>query len=174
MKLSEHHLFRFIQKFRICETTGCWLWIGGTNSTGYGCFRIGRSKKSAHVVSYEHFVGPKPEGLELDHLCRVRNCVNPEHLEPVTHAENIRRSPLHPSALLRARMHCPQGHPYSGDNLYKRVDRTGRIWRICVTCSRKRQAVAVQRNLAARKAQKLLRQARKLAAQGKSPSIPVK
>lgn len=70
----------------------CWLWTAAKSGKGYGCVVIDRRRYPAHRVAYEMFVGPIPEGLEIDHLCRVRNCVNPAHLEPVTHAENVRRA----------------------------------------------------------------------------------
>src|SRR4051812_13783907 len=72
--------------------SGCWLWTGTLTDHGYGILENGHGAgKGAHVVSYELHVGKIPEGLELDHLCRVRCCVNPRHLEPVTHYENMRR-----------------------------------------------------------------------------------
>lgn len=85
--------------------SGCWLWLGGL-SHGYGVL----DQRGAHCISYEHHIGPIPDGLELDHKCRTRACVNPWHLEPVTHAENIRRA-------YRTQTHCKRGHPLSGDNL---------------------------------------------------------
>ena len=75
----------------------CWLWLAYVNHGGYGRFRVGsmtdgtRRTVNAHRWAYEHLVGPIPEGLDLDHLCRVPGCVNPEHLEPVTHRENVAR-----------------------------------------------------------------------------------
>lgn len=95
--------------------TGCWLWIGCLIRTGYGHFR--KDSKTlilAHRFSYETHVGPIPEGLDLDHLCRVRSCVNPEHLEPVTRKENVHRSPIWCGNV----MQCPQGHPYDVGNTY--------------------------------------------------------
>lgn len=80
--------------------SGCWLWLGELNSAGYGRISQGsnhngtRVRSLAHRVSYELAKGPIPEGLELDHLCRVRCCVNPGHLEPVTRSENNRRGDL--------------------------------------------------------------------------------
>lgn len=102
---------------------GCWLWLGTITPNGYGQIRVSRSNRSAHRVLYEFLVGPIPEGLDLDHLCRVRRCVNPAHLEPVTRSENIRRSPL----MYPAKTHCNYGHPLDG------WDRT-RHHRVCTTC----------------------------------------
>lgn len=78
---------------RVKKTDGCWIWQGPDNGQGYGTLRLPgvRKKSYAHRVSYEMLVGPIPEGLYLDHLCRNPPCVNPDHLEPVTHAENVRR-----------------------------------------------------------------------------------
>lgn len=70
----------------------CWEWRGRRTSDGYGLFRIGRSDRYAHRFAWSALVGPIPAGLELDHLCRNRGCVNPAHLQPVAHAENVRRS----------------------------------------------------------------------------------
>lgn len=72
-------------------TSDCWHWLGCLDSKGYGQIMFHRWRQSVHRVAYEHMVGPIPEGLTLDHLCGRKNCVRPEHLEPVTHTENIRR-----------------------------------------------------------------------------------
>lgn len=74
---------------------GCWLWTGPLYSNGYGEFNFDGRNRRAHRFAYDRLVGPIPDGLELDHLCRVRRCVNPAHLEPVTHEENVRRIPEH-------------------------------------------------------------------------------
>lgn len=88
---------RFLAKVRMIPG-GCWLWMAGrTGPTGtdrrggYGSFWDGHRMRAAHLVSYEMFVGPIPPGLTLDHLCRVRHCVSPADLEPVTRTENTRR-----------------------------------------------------------------------------------
>ena len=72
--------------------TSCWLWTSPLDRDGYGHIQIGRKMCRAHRVAYEWLVGPIPEGLTIDHLCSVRNCVNPSHLEPVTAAENALRA----------------------------------------------------------------------------------
>lgn len=78
------------------DEKGCWRWTGRHTTLGYGQLHVGGRDYLAHRLMYERDRGPIPSGLELDHLCRVRDCVNPAHLEAVSHAENIRRSPLTP------------------------------------------------------------------------------
>lgn len=112
---------------KVERTPTCWLWRASLDHAGYGRFKSGRHQV-AHRWSYEHFVGPIPEGLQIDHLCRTPACVNPEHLEPVTGAENVRRAFAHIT-------HCPQRHPYSAENTYKRAG-DGR--RYCRECRRAR------------------------------------
>jgi hypothetical protein len=111
------------------ELGNCWMWTGG-GSRGYGQFRQSKSRiVTAHRFCYELMRGPVTPGLELDHLCRVRLCVNPWHLEQVTGLENIRRGrPFHPQ---RLQTHCKRGnHPLSGPNLY--INTLGaRVCRIC-------------------------------------------
>lgn len=93
---------------------GCRVWTRGKYYQGYGVCRHDGKYRKAHRVSYEVFVGPIPDGLEMDHLCRNRACINPAHLEPVTHLENMRRSnPWHPQ---KAKRFCPSGHPYDERN----------------------------------------------------------
>jgi hypothetical protein len=112
---------------KIERWNGHWLWIAGRHANGYGGIKVNGRYLKAHRVVYELLVGPIPDGLELDHLCRVRFCVNPSHLEPVTHLENVRRSPIGNGA----KTHCPQGHLYDEANTYRRRGR-----RECRTCHR--------------------------------------
>lgn len=111
----------------------CWLWTAAMNPEGYGVFS---ECGAAHRFSYELYVGPVPEGLHIDHLCRVRNCVNPDHLEPVTPAENARRSSICPSTINSAKTHCPQGHEYTPENTYRKP---GSGYRECRECNRRNQ-----------------------------------
>lgn len=122
---------RFAEKVALRDD-GCLEWIGGKAGEGYGYFYTGpaapgaHGRVYAHRWAYEYAVGPIPDGLQLDHLCSNRACVNPDHLEPVTPLENVRRSAGNGS-----KTHCPSGHPYSGDNL-----RTYRAVRFCRACQR--------------------------------------
>lgn len=84
---------RFTDKYTV-DANGCHIWAAARIHTGYGRFWADGRMVQAHRYAYENVVGPIPDGLGLDHLCRVRACVNPFHLEPVTQAENLRRSPL--------------------------------------------------------------------------------
>jgi HNH endonuclease len=104
---------RFAAKVRINEATGCWLWQASKDPRGYGQINVDGRPTKAQRVAWELFVGPIPEGLHIDHLCRVPSCVNPAHLEPVTAAENTRRQLAaigHPNS---RKTHCPRGHPYN-------------------------------------------------------------
>lgn len=93
----------------------CWEWIGCKMPNGYGRFKgEAPTPMLAHRWSYEHHIGPIPAGLQLDHLCRNRGCVNPWHLEPVTQQENLRRG-VHHNAV---KTHCPRGHAYDEANTY--------------------------------------------------------
>jgi hypothetical protein len=93
---------------KVDKSGECWLWTAQTHS-GYGYFNVGHEHKvRAHRWSYERFVGPIPDGLTLDHLCHNRACVRPDHLEPVTVQENLRRS----MDRRRSATHCKRGHPY--------------------------------------------------------------
>lgn len=135
---------RFFSKVEFASS-GCWLWKAGGLSDGYGCFRIGRrgdgSRRMilAHRFAYELFRGPIPAALTLDHLCRSRACVNPDHLEPVTMQTNILRGE-HPefSGLLT---HCKHGHPFDVFNTYYYAPTKRRM---CRTCGNQRKRAAYQ------------------------------
>lgn len=118
---------------RVDASGDCWEWTGATVK-GYGAVRIKRRLWYAHRFAYELLVGPIPQGLELDHLCRNLPCVNPDHLEPVTHAENMRRGSQRGgrvlAALNRSKTHCPRGHPY--DEASTAVYRGQRHCRLCL------------------------------------------
>ena len=104
--------------------SGCWIWTGCLNEAGYGVVSLRNKRGLAHRVIYKEMVGPIPNGLGLDHLCRVRCCVNPRHLEPVTGAVNTDRG--------HARRHtqCSKGHLYTEESRYIKKDGSS-VCRIC-------------------------------------------
>lgn len=105
-------------RYIVDEVTGCWNWTGPINYDGYAYARIdGGRPCRVHRAYYERLVGPIPEGLVIDHLCRNRRCVNPAHLQPVTNRENLLRG-IGIAAVAASRTHCPQGHEYSPENTY--------------------------------------------------------
>jgi len=146
---------RFLEKISPEPNSGCWLWMGATNNNGYGVTGVNGKNKLAHRVAYQLLHGVDSVGMDLDHLCRVRCCVNPHHLEPVSHRENILRGDgpalakrnialIH--ADRRARTHCAHGHEYTDANTLIRR-RGDQIWRACRRCS----SIAVAKFKARRK-----------------------
>jgi hypothetical protein len=114
---------------KVVENGECWDWVGYINDAGYGLFRpVDRTRVRAHRWCWEFFNGPIPEGLELDHLCRNRRCVNPWHLEPVTHRVNMSRAVWRKPEVL-----CGRGHVVA-DDAY--VTPAGK--RVCRLCRRVR------------------------------------
>lgn len=118
------------------QASGCWFWTGFQMPNGYGKFPFSRSRNVlAHRWVYDALVGPIPRGLTLDHLCRVRHCVNPTHLEPVTQHENTLRGESIQAQRAR-QTHCTYGHPFDETNTYR--DRKGRHCRTCAKLYQRR------------------------------------
>lgn len=129
-------MFRKITFSQFFNGTPCWVWTAYCNNAGYGMVKFNGKAKLTHRLIYELLVGPIPDGLTLDHLCRNRACCNPAHMEVVTWEENLRRG-------LRGELntHCPQSHPYDEKNTayYKG-------WRRCRECHRNSSKVRYLRS----------------------------
>ncbi|MHC4951671.1 MAG: HNH endonuclease signature motif containing protein [Planctomycetota bacterium] len=118
---------------RVCvDENECWLWLGYTDRDGYATISISNWPHKAHRIVYQMFNGLLSEGLTIDHLCRVRRCLNPKHMEPVTNVENVMRGESIPAQFAR-NTHCKYGHPFDKENTYYRL--TG--GRRCRECARR-------------------------------------
>lgn len=141
-------LERFLDYAIVNSDPECWGWRGWINKRGYAYFHRRREDGSfitckAYRWSYEHYVGPIPEGMEIDHLCRNTGCVNPAHLEPVTRRENVLRSPDTISGAAIRKTECKRGHPFDEENTA--YNKHGH--RHCKTCQRE----ATRRSVAKKK-----------------------
>src|SRR5215471_2205267 len=117
---------------KVDKTATCWLWMASKDRGGYGMFSVKRKPQRAHRVAYELLIGPIPDKHEIHHVCRVRACVNPDHLEVVTKREHPDAGP----SLSAAKTQCPHGHPYTPENTFVRTDKNGRKTRKCRECLR--------------------------------------
>ena len=134
---------RFWAKVEKTET--CWLWSSSLTPGGYALFRVGETKIPAHRWAYEQSIGPIPAGLQIDHLCRVRHCVNPSHLEPVTARQNVLRG----EGLCSVNAHktsCIHGHEFTATNTYIRTA-GGRRCRMCHRISENNRYARIQQKL---------------------------
>lgn len=121
---------RVMRHVVINPVSKCWEWHGRRNGKGYAEMFYEGKKRLVHRFYYEYSKGNIPDGLVLDHLCRHRSCVNPDHLEPVTQKENVRRG----VNWQRQKTHCPKGHPFSAENTY--IGGRGGVTRHCIACRR--------------------------------------
>lgn len=128
--MDKHVFSRFCRNVAVPDGNGCMIWTGKLYRNGYGKMRIGaKVDHLVHRLSYQHFIGETRKGLEIDHLCRVRNCVAPNHLEQVTKKENNFRA---------RRTHCRKGHEYS-------MTRSGvKVCRLCMNAYARTRYVATQ------------------------------
>lgn len=137
---------KFWARVRVAES-GCWIWTGALTLGGYGHTWEGGRYAYAHRVAYRAVKGAIPPALTLDHLCRVRACVNPDHLEPVTHRENILRSPIALAAINARKTHCKYGHELTGSNVVRYASHPSQ--RPCRACVNRRQRERYARRTAA-------------------------
>jgi hypothetical protein len=128
--------------------TPCWLWTASVSPKGYGYFKWNGKVGRVHRFAYLTFKGQIPDGLEVDHLCEVRHCVNPDHLQLLTHEENLLKS-SNIVAINARKTHCPKGHPYDRMN--------SRGFRSCLTCLRESRRLRKKRAKARKAAMKLLK-----------------
>lgn len=141
---------RFWSKVRMNDETGCWEWVGAINKGGYSRFNWPTRKDAVygHRLAYETLVGAIDDDRHLDHLCRIKRCVNPSHLEPVTCRINLLRG-TGASAVNAVKTHCPAGHPYDAENTYTWTSERGVTMRQCRICRREHVRRSYQRRHAA-------------------------
>lgn len=136
--------------------SGCWIWTAYTDKSGYPYASWHRHTRRAHRLIYELLVGPIPQGLQLDHICRVRGCVNPAHLEPVTAKINTLRG-QGPTSLNAVKTYCKNGHSFNGESL--RLDPRG--GRFCRECQKLRSRVYYHRDIEKQRERLRVKYARK-------------
>jgi len=135
---------KFIKDRVTLDKKGCWLWNNYLTKSGYAVASFEGKITRVHRFSYESFIKKIPKGLVIDHLCRVRHCVNPDHLETVTQRENLHRSTLTLTYLHKIKTHCVHGHPFSKKNTYIIKGPYGKF-RMCRTCSLARSKLRKQK-----------------------------
>ena len=158
MSLATQLAPRIESRLRADPVTGCWLWVGATNRKGYGKVAYEGRDRLVHCVVYEVLVGPIPDGLQLDHLCRTKACANPAHLEPVTNRVNGER-------WSESITHCPAGHERNDKNTHVETDGS----RKCRICHLARQTARYHQDPEYR-ARKLARDAARKRAQRETQS----
>lgn len=155
----------FWSKIRV-EPNGCWIWTGSTTGFGYGRIYVDAQVKQVYVHrwAYELFVGPIPEGLDIDHVChnedksclggkagcRHRLCANPDHLRTATRSQNIRAGRKPGPRNVAPKPQCKWGHDFDEANTYIVKQKDGRTWRMCRKCNARRQRETHARKRAAR------------------------
>lgn len=142
--MNQKYVDRFMSRIEVAPD-GCWIWQSTINNQGYGVIAFEGKARKAHRFAHEVFIGPIPEGFDVDHLCRVRSCANPEHLEAVTHRENVLRGVGRAAQGARQET-CVKGHPFDSTT----VRPNGRGQRVCRTCNNERNRAYYHRQKLAR------------------------
>jgi hypothetical protein len=119
---------------RTTITDGCWIWQGGKTAAGYAMMYILGGRQYAHRWAYQMFVGPIPDNCEIDHVCRNRGCVRPDHLQAVSHRVNCSPERSSVGWNTRAKTHCPKGHAYNEENTYQYFGKDNLYHRFCRIC----------------------------------------
>lgn len=146
-EITEYETERLLSKIEYDTIGGCWLWSAYTNDDGYGVFTVaGPRWLLAHRAAYTALVRRVPDDMTVDHKCRVRCCINPDHLRVVTKRRNVLENSASAPAANAAKTHCKRGHPFTPENTYVRPDvKPGNSSRDCVACrtdrDRRRRAV---------------------------------
>lgn len=130
LAMKRDPLEKFAELIQLDETTGCWNWLGRKTETGYGKLWADDQMWMAHRFSYAALIGPLPDGLESHHKCRNRGCVNPWHLELVTHQKNCETD--------FTVTHCKNGHAYKDGEYYEIRNKDGHVKRTCKICAKER------------------------------------
>jgi hypothetical protein len=149
-KLIQRLYSKFVMSSNFFNGSYCWDWLAYTNYRGYGEVAYNGKKVNAYKLMYELFVQIVPEGLVLDHLCRRRICVNPDHLEPVTQEVNMSRGAN------ATKTHCKNGHEFAGHNLMVRTKKNGKTRRQCRTCTAVASEAARKKRRASLKLSKVI------------------
>lgn len=133
--MTKSRIDRFMAKVSPEPNSGCWLWLASAQKGDYGHIWDGQAVVAAHLWSYRYHKGEIPKGFQIDHICRVTLCVNPDHLEAVTPSVNIQRSavPILTGMINSGKTYCPRGHAYTPENTYYYKNRKHRQ---CKTCNR--------------------------------------
>ena len=135
MRVARPPIQRFAENVKF-EPNGCWGWLGYGKGKGYSGFWTGRKTIYAHRWSYETFVGPIPDGMHIDHVCRHRTCVNPCHLRIVTPRQNALENSVGLAAANTVKTHCIRSHAYTDENTMMEKLANGRMSRRCRVCHR--------------------------------------
>lgn len=135
---------RILNSVEPCPSSWCWIWMQALDISGYGVAWDGQKNHKAHRLAYEVFRGSIPENMQLDHVCQLRSCANPWHMEPVTPAVNTMRS-NGPAAINARKTHCKRGHEFTKSNTH--IDRKGkRVCRSCYKIKRQNRAHGKERD----------------------------